>query len=53
MTAWGWEMNVFGWAVRYGIPFWEWWLTWTLYLPWLLVAGWVIVRRVLKPNLSA
>ena len=45
MTAWGWEMDVFHWATRYGIPFWEWWLTWTLYLPWLLVAGWMVVRR--------
>jgi len=45
MTAWGWEMDLFGWATRYGVPFWEWWLTWTLYLPWLLVAGWVVARR--------
>jgi len=46
MTAWGWEMDVFGWASRYGVPFWEWWLTWTLYMPWLLVAGWGLVRRL-------
>jgi alpha-1,6-mannosyltransferase len=46
MTAWGWEMDIFGWATRYGFNFWEWWLTWTLYLPWLLVAAWVAVRRV-------
>lgn len=45
MTAWGWEMDVFGWATRYGVAYWEWWLTWTLYLPWVLVAGWVALRR--------
>ena len=45
MTAWGWEMDTFGWATRYGLNFWEWWLTWTLYLPWLLVAAWVVVMR--------
>ena len=53
MTAWGWEMDTYGWATRYGINFWEWWLTWTLYLPWLLVAAWVVVRRrgrVLAPR---
>jgi hypothetical protein len=49
MTAWGWEMNTFGWTGRYGVVFWEWWLTWTLYLPWLLVAAWVTIRRVARP----
>jgi alpha-1,6-mannosyltransferase len=49
MTAWGWEMNTFGWTGRYGVVFWEWWLTWTLYLPWLLVAAWVVIRRVARP----
>ncbi|HEX5166977.1 MAG TPA: hypothetical protein VFV93_16340 [Thermomicrobiales bacterium] len=45
MTAWGWEMDTFHWASRYGVHFWEWWLTWTLYLPWLLVAAWVLVKH--------
>jgi len=53
MTAWGWEMDTFGWATRYGVNFWEWWLTWTLYLPWLLVAGWVAIRRLVRPAQTA
>ncbi len=53
MTAWGWEMNTFGWASRHGIRFWEWWLTWTLYLPWLLVGIWTVLRRTRRQQVRS
>jgi hypothetical protein len=36
-TAWGWEMNWFGWRDRYGTRMWELWLMGTMYVPWLVV----------------